>query len=175
MEVATIDNGVSEKIRKCITWQYDNAPHLIGMIGMIKSFYDAAVRTQFDRFRSTTFDIKNLDSFGAVVWGMLLGVQRPKYLNTSTGQMEPISDGFYTRLVAGRAQLIFSNYSMEALGRAVKTTYGDTITVRDNFDCSITYIRIADRPWEEDWLAQNNPDAAFWHAAGITVKYEQGA
>ena len=174
MNVATIDNGISKPMRECITWQYDNAPHLIGMIGMIQSFYNAAIKSQYDRFLSTTFDINNLDTFGSTVWSMILGVARPTYYDTVTGETKPISDGFYRRLIAGRAQLIFSNYSLAALNRAVKAAYGDTIKITDNFNCSITYTRMAQRPWEEDWLAQNNPEAAFWHPAGVKIIYQQG-
>lgn len=171
MDIAPSYNGLGGKIRRCVTWQYDKAPNIIGVIGIIDAFYRASTETLFNIFMSQIYDLANASAFGLSVWGGLLGFPRPTWNNNSTPT--PISDDYYKRLLLARLSLISSNYSIPSICRALKIAYGNRIVVLDSGAGRITYRpkRFSTISNEESWLAQNNTYTAFWSPCGVRALY----
>lgn len=133
MDIAPTYNGLGDKIRRSITWQFDKAPHLIGIIGIIDSFYKASTETLFNRFLSKTYDLANADSFGLSVWGSLIGLPRPNYI-AAGNVVTPISDDYYRRLLLAKLYLMSTNYSMPAINQAIKIAYGGRFIAMTGYD-----------------------------------------
>ena len=56
MKSYVIDNSDQGDIKRSITWQYDNAENLIGIIELFKEFYDKSTKDYFDTLMSK-FDL----------------------------------------------------------------------------------------------------------------------
>lgn len=197
MDIAPTYNGLGDKIRRSITWQFDKAPHLIGIIGIIDSFYKASTETLFNRFLSKTYDLANADSFGLSVWGALIGLPRPNYI-AAGNVVTPISDDYYRRLLLAKLYLMSTNYSMPAITQAIKIAYGGRFIAMTGYVATqgsntidhtqsghITYaikgnqsgtgpVALTD---EEKYLTNRNgntyearfPNIALWAGAGIII------
>ena len=196
MDIAPTYNGLGDKIRRSITWQFDKAPHLIGIIGIIDSFYKASTETLFNRFLSKTYDLANADSFGLSVWGALIGLPRPTYI-AAGNVLTPISDDYYRRLLLAKLYLMSTNYSMPAITQAIKIAYGGRFIAMTGYDQQgngtidntqsghITYIVKGNESGtgpvvlteEEKYLTGDRlisdeaefPNIALWAGAGIII------
>lgn len=174
MEIANIDNSVTDDLSRVITWQYDNATRLIGFIYMLKAFYDSAVGGPWDRYMNYLFNLDDADDFGLSVWAATLGINRPTYVPVSTGEATPISDRYFRNILRGRMFMLKSNYSTKDICQFLKIVYNNRFKISDNLNCSITFSNtsgVETRYEEEDWLAANNSEFAFIRPAGVSMSY----
>lgn len=176
MNVDRIDNSIDDEMRRVITWQYDNATNLIGLILIVKNLYESAIKIPWDLFRQSIFNIEDANNFALSIWGINLGLKRPTYV--SGGETIPISDDYFRRILLGRMMLTASSYSMKDIATFVNIVYGGRIEAHDCNDrtgitpTSITFSGAsADLSAEEKYLAQNNKEAAFCHAAGVGMSF----
>lgn len=176
MNIDKIDNSIDDEMRRVITWQYDNATNLIGLILIVKNLYESAIKIPWDLFRQSIFNIEDANNFALSIWGINLGLKRPNYVNG--GETIPISDDYFRRILLGRMMLTASNYSMKDIAMFLNIVYGGRIIAHDCNDgtgISATTIRFsgasADLSAEEKYLAQNNKEAAFCHAAGVGMSF----
>lgn len=176
MNIGAIDNSANGDFRRVITWQYDKAPRLIGLVLLVQAIYKATVEDPWNNFLSSTMDMDNLSAFGASLWGVNLGIVHPEY-NDGTSMVK-ISDDYFGRILSGRMVLLPSSYSMYDITKFLKKVYGERVKVRDwNDDQSISTMTLhfsateSDLSAEELYLLQNNPDVALCHPAGIDVTF----
>ena len=177
MQTALIDNSIADDMRRVITWQYDNATRLIGLVAMIKSFYDTAVGGAWNKSIDSVFNLYGADSFGLSVWASNLGLNRPTYTPASTGESTPISDRFFGNLLKGRMFMLRSNFSTDQICQYLQIVYNHRFAVYDNLSASVTFKpynktgETVTRYEEEDWLAANHPEIAFVCPAGVSMSY----
>lgn len=188
MQIDAIDNSIYDEMRQVITWQYDNATNLIGVILIIQSFYDSAVKIPWDRYREHIFNIISADSFALSVWSVNLGFRRPNYV--SEDNTLPISDDYFRRLLCGKMFLTASCYSMHDISRYLEIVYGNRITATDcngsGIDgdnnivspygsvspCNIHFVASnSTLSEEESYLAYNDKESAFCHPAGVGMSF----
>jgi hypothetical protein len=176
MNVDRIYNSIDDEMRRVITWQYDNATKLIGLVLLVKNLYESAIKIPWDMFRNSIFNIEEADTFALSVWGINLGLKRPIYV--SGGETIPISDDYFRRILLGRMMLTAYSYSMKDVATFLNIVYGGRIQAHDCNDgtgTTPTFIAFsgasADLSDEEKYLAQNNKDAAFCHAAGVGMSF----
>ena len=48
MNTANIDNSIGADITRTITWQFDKATHLVGIINALRDFYDQSTKDLWD-------------------------------------------------------------------------------------------------------------------------------
>lgn len=63
-------------ISESITWQYDRAPRMRGLLDAVQKYADASVTDLWTRIESE-INLSTSGNWGMAVWANLLGVQRP--------------------------------------------------------------------------------------------------
>lgn len=165
MKTVAIDNSIDEDINKCITWQFDQAEHLIGLIEMIKSFFAQSTGTMWDDWVGKVLDISNADEFGLSVIGKIMNCPRP-YL-TIDGESVLLTTDQYRRILRARAVLLSSNGSVVAYKEYIQSAYNGHFVARDGMDCSLTFVPTANATAEQVALAEQFPEIAFVWPTGM--------
>ncbi len=175
MKNYAIDNSDNGDIERSITWQYDNAEHLIGIIKLFKSFYDASTKDYFDSLMSK-FDLskkivgtpaKGID-YGLSVWGKLLNVNRP--FVTIDGTKKAISSDFYRRILLAKLRLLSKDATVPNYIAYVNDMFGDgNVTVIDGKDMSLKFAAKTGNTLsaEEKAAITQIPDVIFTFPAGV--------
>lgn len=57
-----------------ITWQYDQAKNLVGLVGKKQAWYDNEWKRFWQGWESSIFNLKTANRFGMVVWALILNV-----------------------------------------------------------------------------------------------------
>lgn len=181
MESVTIDNSIFADLCRTITWQYDNATNLIGIImayykndteqpGLIKGFFDESTNQFWNNWRLNTLDIDNANDYGLSVWGKLLSCPRPTIKADPTHQVysqQTLPTELYRKLLKCRFNLLNSNASDEAYRHYIEDMFDGNVTIHDGRDMSITF-EIGDGL--DNILAafvSQYPDIAFIYPAGV--------
>lgn len=117
-------------------WQYDDAEKLKKVIQNQQSFMDTNVYSFFNYLNSSVFNLADADGFGLSVWGALLGVPRPTYVDE--GEVIQFSDEQYRLLLQARIYLLTFDGSARALNEFFKIMFPDlTVVIQDNGDMSV--------------------------------------
>ena len=77
MNTANIDNSIGADITRTITWQFDKATHLVGIINALRDFYDQSTKDLWDGVIGSVENIDEADDYGLSVWGKILNLRRP--------------------------------------------------------------------------------------------------
>lgn len=175
MKNYVIDNSDNGDIERAITWQYDNAEHLIGMIELFKKFYDESTKDYFDSLMSK-FDLsKKIEGtpkegidYGLSVWGKLLNVKRP--FVTVGGEKKTISSDFYRRILLAKLRLLSKDATVPNYIAYVNDMFEDgNVTVVDGKDMSLKFAAKTGNTLsdEEKAAITQIPDVIFTFPAGV--------
>lgn len=169
-----IDNSDHGDLERAITWQFDNAPHIIGIIDAIKSFYDQSTKDFFDGIlaKVNITDADSVDDYGLALWGKILNVARPmlKYeVGTEDEYSEVMSSEFYRRILAARILLLEKTATVPDYIEYVKNIFGDRISVVDGEDMSLTFtLKDGEELTDEESAAITQfPDVVFAFPSGV--------
>lgn len=123
-------------LSKVILWQYDEAEKLKAIVDNQQYFMDANVEGLFDYLKHNVFDLANADSIGLSIWGALLGVPRPTYVED--GETKTFTDEQYKLLLRARIYLLTFDGSARAVNEFFHMLFPDlTVIVRDNLNMSV--------------------------------------
>lgn len=186
MTNAVIDNSAKAEIGKVVLWQYDQAPHLLGMIQMLSSFHDAATKDIWDFYMNKVVNIDEASKddgsdFALSILGALLGIERP------TVDGETMSRAQYAAFLKGYAELMSSNFTIPDINKYLRTVFGyDTlgrnkVFVTDGYDMTIHYhpndgtsdddgsdsYGDVSLTAEQEWIIENLYDFAFPFPAAV--------
>lgn len=128
----TIDNSDNGDFSRSITWQFDNAPNICGIIlDLFKNAYDGTTKNFWNSFIQNFLNIDTANAAGLSAWGKRLGVKRPG----------GIGDSLYRRMIKAKFILLRSNASIQDFQLYVDSIFGvkNSVSVHDNLDMSITY------------------------------------
>lgn len=109
MEIYNVDTTVD--LSKVKLWQYDNAQNLLKLIDKLQEFANENIDQFWSNWKEDVFVLDTANSFGLSLWGMLLGVERPSYVDG--GQTILFNDEQYRTLLKGRVMLMNSNGSVK--------------------------------------------------------------
>lgn len=150
-----IDNTDNGDILRSITWQYDEAENLIFVFSVLKSAYDQTTKDLFDELANAV-NPNTADAFGLAVLGRTLGIPRLG-----------LSLELYRKLIIGRMKLLNGDATLEDYREYVGYVFGDTVSVTDGLDMSLT-ITVSDNADDEiKTLVNTRPDVAFAFPAGV--------
>ena len=121
MNSAIIDNAIGADITRCITWQFDKATRLVGIITALKDFYDQSTGELWDGMIDSVENIDEANDYGLSVWGKILNVRRP-VVNDGTS-LGPISSDAYRKILKGRFALMNGNAELGIVGNASMSDY----------------------------------------------------
>lgn len=181
MKVATIDNSIFADLCRTITWQFDNATNLIGIImayykndveqpGIIKGFYDQSTNQFWSDVLRGTIDISTADDFGLAIWGKLLNCPRVTIKkNLAVGIVDDtiLPKELYRKLLIGRFRMLNKNASVEAYCDYIDEVYDGEVKVIDNHDMSITFEATDNLDALTKEFVTNFPEVAFVYPSGV--------
>lgn len=121
-----------------ILWQYQEAVNLKGMVQYQQDFINTAITEFVGKWNKDFLNLQTASTDGLAVWGQLLGVARPTYVNDD-GQTVSFTDEQYRLLLQGRIYLLTFDGSARALNQFFKTLFPDVqVVIQDNYDMTVT-------------------------------------
>lgn len=154
MEVCDLQNTAN--LLECILWQYDNAPKLKSLVQACQDEFDGNVQDFWDNFYTNIFNLDTANSFGLAVWGICLGVERPKY--EYQGQEYLYSDDMYRLFLKAQSIIFSNNGSIAQFNKYMNLLFPNKpIKINDNLDMTIRVVFYY-TPTAEEWFVINNPD-----------------
>lgn len=140
--MATVSNfNFQYDMSPVILWQYQNAPTIKNLINYQENFLNTAVTEFWAKMNSNFLNLGTATTDGLSMWGQLLGVGRPSYINAEGAEV-PFNDDQYRLLLQARIYLLTFNGSAKALNEFFKGFFpGLTVQIIDNYNMTVT-IRI---------------------------------
>ena len=134
-------------LSKVILWQYDDAEKLKSLVNNEQQFMDTAVTQFWEDFNYNVFNLATCNTFGLELWGKLLGVARPTYLDG--GIAVEYSDEQYRLVLQARIYLLTFDGSGAALNQFFKMLFPEyPVIITDNLDMTVT-IGFVQEPTDE--------------------------
>lgn len=119
-----------------VLWQYTDALKLKAMVRNEQSFMDNAVTQFWTDFNKDVLNLATCNAFGLSLWGRLLRVQRPTYLDGGVAKV--FTDEQYRLLLKARVFLLTFDGSTKSLNQFFKTLFPDVVVeVVDNLDMTV--------------------------------------
>lgn len=174
MTTIPIDNSVNGDLNAVITWRFDHASNLIGIIEMFKRFFSDAVSTPWTEFYKD-LAIANSDDvkpYALAMWGKLLGIERPEIVYDEEPTTRVMSAGLYRKILIGRFRLANSNASVKSYIDYVKYVFGSCVSVEwtDHMDISFTWDKggdLTEEEIEQKKAIEQFPNVVFAYPAGV--------
>lgn len=160
--VPTID------LNDCFLWQYDLASNLQQLMFNKQAFNSVNVSQFWNNFITNVFNIDTANTFGLELWGIVLGIKRPSYIDN--GQTIIFSDDQYRVVIKGQLLLMNSNGSCHDINTYLEWLFSEPIFVQDYFNMSITIV-VFHTPTPEE-LAVLNMDGFLPRPSGVLVNLE---
>lgn len=140
--MATVDNSADKDLDALITWQFDNAEHLCGIVDMLKEFFSKAVTEPWDNVYDRTLGEGGDDKSEWYVnrIGEILGIPRYQiHANPDSDEFTPIGISTYVKLISATNILRASNGGLASYWRFYHTIFGDGVKFVDNHNmtCSL--------------------------------------
>lgn len=167
MNTATIDNAIDTELDRCITWQYDNATNLIGVINTLRDFFNQSTKAMWDGWRTDVADIDNANEFGLSVWGKLLDCRRPILVWGQPAVQQILDKEIYRKILKARFQLLGKNASMKSYCEYLYAVFGGRMKCVDGLEMNLTFSQVSGITLEEIALIQQAPDVVFVYPAGV--------
>ena len=162
IQTTNSDNG---DIKRSITWQYDDAEHLVALILMINDFFAQSTEQFWDDWFSNIENIDTATDFGLAIWGILLSLPRPDVqVGGTTGT---ISTNLYRKLLKLRLRLLFSNSSMGEYVKIYNEIFDGKIKVVDNQTMSMDFVDDESLDDETKAVMEQSPEAIFLYPTGV--------
>lgn len=173
MNVETIDNSIENDLRKVISWQFDNATHLVGIVQMLIDFYDQSTKELWNKISSGIgIADPNVDDFDLSRWGKLLGISRPVITYEEEPVQRTMSKELYRLIILGRVRLLHSNASIDSYLSYVKLVFGNDVRIDYRMDMSIgfTYTKqgdLTDSDLEKKLAIEQFPELILAYPSGV--------
>lgn len=140
----------------CLLWQYNKADKLKALVQKCQDEFEGNIKDFWDNFYTNIFNLDTANSFGLVVWGILLGIERPSY--TSGGVTQPYSDDMYRLLLKSRSLLQKTDGTMHSLNQYLAFIFPNKpVFALDNLDMSIRIVFYY-TPTPDELQVLSNPD-----------------
>ena len=166
-KIANFDTTID--FSKVYLWQYDKANNLIALLNAKKEFYDNNFSAALEYFYNNIFNVETADANGLELFGLLLGISRPYYVNAG-GDTVYFTDDMYRKLLLARIIKLNSNGSTESLNNYVNFIFNDNnepVYIENYLDMTINLIMYY-QPSAED-MAVINSDGFLPIPAGVLV------
>ena len=152
----TANYNFSIDLSKVILWQYTDAEHLNALVNSEQEFMDTAVTQFWEDFNTNIFCLATCNTFGLELWGKLLNVARPTYLDN--GVEVEYSDEQYRLVLQARIYLLTFDGSAPALNQFFKMIFPKyPVIITDNLDMTVT-IGFVQEPTGDIKVLFSNPD-----------------
>lgn len=120
-----------------VLWQYSDATKLKAMVRNEQAFMNTAVRDFWRDFNHDVLNLATCNAFGLSLWGRLLRIQRPIYMNGGISYV--FNDEQYRLLLQARIYLLTFDGSVKSLNQFFKTLFPNVLVdVQDNYDMTVT-------------------------------------
>lgn len=131
MTVAPIDNSADRDLNAVVTWRFDNASNLIGIIEMFKKFFTSAVDVPWTNFYKdlAIADDENAKPYALAMWGKLLGIERPELTYEDAPEKRTMSAKLYRKILIGRFRLANSNASLSSYIDYLRFVFGTSVSM----------------------------------------------
>lgn len=152
-------------------WQYNDAEKLTAILKGTEEFISTAVSDFWQSYLEDIFTISTANSFGLEMWGRTLGIVRPTYTDSDTGNIVNISDELYRRMLIGAIYKFNMTCTVPEINQYLRYVFGNKpIYVVDGLDMSMKIVAYFDITEEE--LAILNSDDFIPRPAGVNVNFE---
>lgn len=133
----TANYNYRQDLSKVILWQYDDAERLKALVAGEQAFMDEAVTKFWADFDANIFKLSTCNTFGLELWGRLLGVARPTYIEDHVTY--EYSDEQYRLVLQARIYLLTFDGSICALNKFFKMLFPEyPVIITDNYDMTVT-------------------------------------
>ena len=164
-----LNYGFHCDLSKVVLWQYDEAEKIKTIVKNQQNFMDINVEGFFEYLKQNVFNLANADSIGLSIWGALLGVPRPTYVDG--GETKTFTDEQYKLLLRARIYLLTFDGSARAVNEFFYMLFPElTVTVRDNLDMTVD-IQILQDVSEDVAVLFRNPFVETFLPRPSGVKY----
>lgn len=154
MKIANYDFNID--LKKVVLWQYDGAPKFEALINKEQEFMDESVTQFWQDFNTNVFNLSTCNTFGLSVWGLLLSVARPVYIQN--GVRTEYSDEQYRLVLQSRIFLLTFDGSAKSLNKFFNMLFPQyPVVITDNLDMTVD-ISFVNEPTPEIKTVFNNPD-----------------
>ena len=174
MNKAIVDNSADVDLKKTITWQFDNATRLVGVIEMFKDFFNQSTKNLWNAITGgiNIVDVEEANPYYLAIWGKILGVKRPVLSYDSAPLQRTLSSELYRKVLIGRFRLVNADASLDSYLTFVKFVFGNNVRVIYGSDMSIgfEFTKTGTLTPEEDEqkrLVEQKPDVVFAYPAGV--------
>lgn len=167
MQVKENDNTITQDLNRCVTWQYDGATRLKGIVDLIGDYFAQSSTSFFNALNSVVCDIDSVGDFGLTVWGKILNCQRPLILMEGQSEPQQLSPSLYRNILKARARLLASRGTVVDYKDYIQLAFNGHFTVHDDCAMGLTFTATASATAEEIALAEQHPDVAFIWPCGV--------
>ena len=152
----TANYNYQQDLSKIILWQYDDAEKFKQIVDNEQTFMDENVTQFWEDFNTNVFNLATCNTFGLELWGRLLGVARPTYLQD--GVEYEYSDEQYRLVLQARIYLLTFDGSVYSLNKFFKMLFPDyPVVITDNYDMTVT-IGFLQEPEADKKILFRNPE-----------------
>ena len=152
----------------CYLWQYEQAPHEKKMLENKQKFLKENVEDFWSNWLTDVFNINTATTFGLNLWGRLLGVGRPTYIDN--GVVVDFTDEQYRTVLKGRVMLMMSNCSIPEINKYLNYLFPNkSVFVVDYQNMSMKIVFYYTPTAQELAIAQL--DGFLPRPAGVDVDY----
>lgn len=157
-------------LEQCNLWQYDQATNIQTILNNELEFYNINVTQFWKNFYTNIFNIKTANDFGLSLWGVTLGIPRPKYVN-SQGETIPFSTEQYRTLLRGALLLMNSTASVHDVNMYLESVFPNKpVFCADTHDQTMVLNFFYDP--EDEELAIIDQDQYFPRPAGVNKRIQ---
>lgn len=166
MDTVTIDNTDAGRFDAVITWQFDQAPNLCGLVAALSDFFRGTTTDFWDDWLTDVTNIDNAGDFGLALFGSILAFPRPTV--TIDGTTAAISTELYRTILKARFKLLSSDATVKDYCEYCNAIFGGDVSVVDGFDMTMEFADnglTADTELKE--LFDNHYDSLFVYPSGV--------
>ena len=133
----TANYNYQQDLSKVILWQYDSAERFKKLVAGEQLFMDNAITKFWKDFNTNIFNLATCNTFGLELWGKLLGIARPTYLDS--GVAHEYNDEQYRLVLQAKIYLLTFDGSVCALNKFFKMIFPEyPVVIIDNYDMTVT-------------------------------------
>ena len=133
---------------KSVLWQYDNSPVLQALLQNRMAFYNESTKQFFTDYIHDVLDLNTANTFGLAIWGSMLGIDRPTYIN-SDGDTVSFSDDTYRMLLKAKILRLNKRPTIPNINEFLITLFGKGSFASDPQNMTLVTYTIATIPTAE--------------------------
>lgn len=126
-----------------LIWQYDNSPNFAAYIQKMQDFYDESTGDLWSNWINDVLNIQTANEYGLTLWGLLLNLERPVYVDSSNNTV-PIPTEAYRLLLNAKIYKNSHKPSFQNCNSFIRNIFFDhpnnNSYVIDNQDMTIRYV-----------------------------------